>query len=114
MNELTPENSTNEARRRLAATFSCSRCGKTGSFRQSFLNEDDAGETMYLCYNCALLRAVQLRFEGYPIIEGNGERFQDDDGVIGRMLRWVEYVLPDDLEQLRRESERACDEASDG
>ena len=119
MNQLNTENSTAKAHRAFAGTLSCDRCGKLGSTRQTFLNEGDDGERYFLCYNCALLRAIQLQFEGTPIVQGavqgeavhrlramNAEEIELDDGVIGQMLRWVTDMLPDELERVRAESER--------
>ena len=69
MNKLDWENSTEDARRAFAGTLSCDRCGKLGSERQTFFNEGDDGKRYFVCYHCALLRAIQLRFEGTPLIE---------------------------------------------
>ena len=118
MNKLDWENSTEDARRAFAGTLSCDRCGKIGSTRQTFLNEGDDEKLQYLCYSCALLRAIQLRFEGTPIATDVGLKrdkgiyrglIRDTDiceGVIGQLMRWVEFILPDELERLRAESER--------
>ena len=119
MNKLDWENSTEDARRAFAGTLRCDRCGKIGSTRQTFLNEGDDEKGYALCYHCALLRAIKLRFEGTPIVHGTmhgeavhrlramtAEEIELDDGVVGQMVRWVMDVLPGELERVRGESER--------